>query len=146
MLASTLGFLYILPAVLELGFDVILYNATVERHYVYTKGITEPIPDHHSTGGCDTPFCSSNETQPYQVRPLLFNTLWSMWHNFEWSDWYNPFYPDAVARSIPQEMAKCDLVTWGLRQKFLGRGLYQSWDMRADIVKVFSCDTNRTNW
>jgi len=123
----------------ELLFDgLFLYPLTSKVHVVYTKGLHEIDTDHnsgthdtYSTGGCDgKPMCSEQETDVYRIRTLLFNNVYS------WVVHHSLFYPDYVARAIPQETAKCLLHTWGWRQKFVGRNIYRSWDMYADILEA----------
>ena len=141
---TTLFVLYSAPTWGQFLFDAtILYPLTSQTHIVYTKGITEISVDGdiYSTGGCDTvPNCSSQDTSAYRIRPLLFNHVWSMIHHFQWSDPFNLFYPDYIARAIPQETAACKVHTWGWRQKFMGNMLYRTWDLYADIVEVYSCE------
>lgn len=145
MVIATGGFLYATPAMADFVWDAaILYPLTSKVHTVYMNG-QQKVPgldeEIHEAGGCDDhPGCSGTETSAYRIRSTPFNQFWSIVRHFEWYDPVNLFYPDYIARAIPQQTSKCLIHSYGWRQKFVGRSLYRSFDMYADILEVIKCD------
>jgi hypothetical protein len=144
MMIATACVVYILPGTLDLAVDAaVLYPLTSKTHTVYMNGQQKisDNPDVYEAGGCDDhAHCSDADTSTYRIRSTPFNQLWSMVKYAEWADPINLFYPDYVARAIPQQSSLCTVHTYGWRQKLIGRSMYRTWDMYSDILKVYKCE------
>lgn len=143
MIIATMIGLYVAPAFADLAIDgLILYPLTSSVHTVYMNG-QEKVPNEpevHEAGGCDEkPGCSSAETSAYRIRSTPFNQLWSIWHHFKWNDPVNLYYPDFIARAIPNQTAECVIHSYGWRQKIINKNVYRTLDMYADILEIRSC-------
>jgi hypothetical protein len=130
-LTATLYVVYILPNLIELVWDTALYAATAQRHeQVYLISSQEIYPDRdiHAVKGCDALPCNDQNSFYFRVRPTLFNHIWSLLHHA------TVFFPDYVAAAAPAGITPCRVTNYGIRVKFVMKGL----DLYPDALEI-SC-------
>jgi hypothetical protein len=130
LLTTTLLFLWfaLLP-LLGFAVDVGLYFATVKRdEIVYLTNSQEILPEEnvHSVQGCHALPCTDENSFYFRIRGTLFNELWSLVNG------YGLFYPDYVAAAVPLSISECKITSYGLRLKFMMRGI----DLYPDVLKT----------
>lgn len=129
-LAASLVFAwYIFVPALVFGFDVALYFLTVKRdEVVYLTNSQEIIPDEnvHSIQGCHDLPCTDENSVYFRIRATYFNEAWSILHG------HGLFFPDYVAAAVPLSISKCTITSYGVRMKFVMRGM----DIYPDVLKT----------
>lgn len=137
MVLATAGALYVSSELLELVADTVLYVVTAQRdEQVYLIMSQEIDPKHniHAARGCEALPCSDHNSIYFRIRPTMFNHLWSLYHTG------NVFFPDYVAAAAPAGASKCIITSYGVRIKFLMRGL----DWYPDILAISCAQRDRT--
>lgn len=130
ILATWFTIFLALPFIADVGIkDGGLYLLTAKRETIYLNSSQET--DRHantfSARGCETtPTCNEQDTLNFVMRPEWFNHIWSL------AVHGTLYYPDYVAAAIPQAVSKCEILSYGIRQKFL----MKNWELFPDILEV----------
>lgn len=82
----------------------------------------------HAVKGCDKLPCSDSDSVYFRLNPSAFNHVWSLIHN------HMLFLPDYVSAAVPPGLNRCIITTYGVRAKFLMRGL----DIYPELIRA-SC-------
>lgn len=129
--ASAIFCWYLVVPLLGILFDTGVYLATKRHETVYLTNSQEILPEEneHSVQGCYGLPCSDENSIYFRIRPSYFNQLWSLFHGRGF------FFPDYVAAAVPVSISKCTITSYGIRVKFLRRGL----DLFPDLVEA-QCD------
>lgn len=118
ILLPALGFLY----------DAGVYALTA-RHdeVVYLTNSQEILPEEniHSVQGCYALPCNEENSAYFRIRWTLFNQAWSLVQG------HGVFLPDYIAASVPLSVSSCKVTSYGIRLKFLVRGL----DLYPDLLR-----------
>jgi hypothetical protein len=95
---------------------------------VYLTNSQEIVPgeNEHSVQGCHALPCTDDNSVYYRIRASNFNEAWSVLHG------RGLFYPDFVAAAVPVSISRCNITSYGLRIKFLMRGL----DIYPDLLRT----------
>jgi hypothetical protein len=120
---------FILVPALVFLFDVGLYLATVRKdEVVYLTNSQEIIPEEnvHSVQGCHSLPCTDDNSVYFRIRGTLFNEGWSLVHG------RGIFYPDYIAAAVPLSISKCTITSYGVRIKFVVRGM----DIYPDVLST----------
>jgi hypothetical protein len=118
---------FILLPLLGFLFDIGLYFATVKHdETVYLTNSQEIIPEEnvHSIQGCHDLPCTDENSVYFRIRTTWFNEAWSLVHG------HGFFFPDYIAAAVPLSISKCTITTYGLRMKFVMRGM----DIYPDVL------------
>jgi hypothetical protein len=116
------------PAVIFL-YDLGLYLVTVKHdEVVYLTNSQEIIPEEnvHSVQGCHQLPCTDANSFYFRIRATLFNEVWSVVHG------RGLFFPDYVAASVPLSISQCKITSYGVRLKFVMRGM----DIYPDLLRT----------
>lgn len=107
----------------------ILYFTTVKRdEIVYLTNSQEirPNENEHSVQGCHALPCTDQNSLYFRIRASNFNEAWSILSG------RGLFFPDYVAAAVPVAVSRCKITSYGLRIKFLMRGL----DIYPDLLET----------
>jgi hypothetical protein len=119
---------FILLPILGFLFDAAVYFSSA-RHdeVVYLTNSQEILPEEniHSVQGCYALPCSEENSAYFRIRWTLFNQAWSL------TQGHGMFLPDYVAASVPLSISTCKVTSYGIRLKFLVRGL----DLYPDLLR-----------
>lgn len=136
-LAASLVFAwYIFIPALVFGYDVALYFLTVKKdEVVYLTNSQEIIPEEnvHSIQGCHDLPCTDENSVYFRIRATYFNEAWSLVHG------HGLFFPDYVAAAVPLSISRCVITSYGVRMKFVMRGM----DIYPDVLKT-ECEPLQT--
>jgi len=129
-LAASLVFAWFvfIPA-LVFAFDLGLYFLTVKKdEVVYLTNSQEIIPEEnvHSIQGCHDLPCTDENSVYFRIRATYFNEAWSLVHG------HGLFFPDYVAAAVPLSISRCIITSYGIRLKFIMRGL----DFYPDVLRT----------
>ncbi|MGE0008392.1 MAG: hypothetical protein AB7S92_22785 [Parvibaculaceae bacterium] len=128
LLSAGFAWYAFVPAVV-LFCQTILYFSTVKRdEIVYLTNSQEIMPheNEHSVQGCHALPCTDQNSIYFRIRANNFNEIWSILSG------RGLFYPDYVAASVPVAVSRCKITSYGLRIKFLIRGL----DIYPDLLQT----------
>lgn len=119
---------FILLPILGFLFDAAVYFSTARNdEVVYLTNSQEILPEEniHSVQGCYALPCSEENSAYFRIRWSLFNQAWSL------AEGHGMFLPDYVAASVPLSISTCKITSYGIRLKFLVRGL----DLYPDLLR-----------
>jgi hypothetical protein len=129
LLVSAVSAWYLVVPALVVLVDTAIYLATVKHNeQVYLTNSQEIVPgeNEHSVQGCHALPCTDDNSVYYRIRASNFNEAWSVLHG------RGLFYPDFVAAAVPVSISRCNITSYGLRIKFLMRGL----DIYPDLLRT----------
>jgi hypothetical protein len=129
LLVSAVSAWYLVVPALVVLVDTAIYLATVKHNeQVYLTNSQEIVPgeNEHSVQGCHALPCTDDNSVYYRIRASNFNEVWSVLHG------RGLFYPDFVAAAVPVSISRCNITSYGLRIKFLMRGL----DIYPDLLRT----------
>jgi hypothetical protein len=132
LLATGLTIWYLGLPLIEFAKDSSLYLMLGRRHETIIMHNAQEIDkdtDTWSVQGCESIPCGYHSSVNFRVRTSLFNHLWAFIHTG------NVFFPDAIGAAIPPVPNKCDITSYGIRWKFLMRGM----DLYPDLLDVERC-------
>jgi hypothetical protein len=134
-LAATIAVLYVLVPLSAFVGDVFLFALTRERETIFLHNSHEiggPASNLHSVQGCTALPCTEHNAMYYRVRPTAFNHVWSVINHG------GLFYPDAVSGAVPPVISRCEVLTFGIRVKFVMR----QWDLYPDLLDATCTPVN----
>ncbi len=129
LVISLVGVWYVLLPVLMFLFDLGLYALTVRKNEtVYLTNSQEILPQEnvHSVQGCHTLPCTDENSFYFRIRATWFNEAWSLVHG------HGLFFPDYIAAAVPVSISKCQITSYGVRLKFVMRGM----DIYPDVLQT----------
>ncbi len=120
--------------ILDLFSDTTLYTISYALGHkdekVYLTGSQEVTYMHdqniHAIKGCHDLPCNSENSIYFRTQFSLFNLIWSLSTGNGW------YWPEAVAAAVPNQVSSCVITSYGLRFKWLTRGL----EIYPDILAV----------
>lgn len=115
MAVGTLLSMFVIVWLFSFIFQVGYYFATYKKETLYLYQSEEIYPDDNIWGvrGCHTPNCDSSSSVYYRIKPSIFHHLWSI------NDNGHIFLPDALGSSVPTGLTRCEVVSYGMRFRFL---------------------------
>jgi hypothetical protein len=129
LLVSAVSVWYLVVPALIMIVDTAIYLATVKHNeQVFLTNSQEIVPgeNEHSVQGCHALPCTDDNSVYFRIRASNFNEAWSILHG------RGLFYPDYVAAAVPVSISRCKITSYGLRIKFLMRGL----DIYPDLLRT----------
>jgi hypothetical protein len=120
---------YVFVPMVVFLYDLGLYLLTVKHdEVVYLTNSQEIIPEEnvHSVQGCHQLPCTDANSFYFRIRATLFNEVWSIAHG------RGLFFPDYVAASVPLSISQCKITSYGVRLKFVMRGM----DIYPDLLRT----------
>jgi hypothetical protein len=129
LLVSAVSAWYLVVPALIMIVDTAIYLATVkhnEQVYLTNSQEIDPGENEHSVQGCHALPCTDDNSVYFRIRASNFNEAWSILHG------RGLFYPDYVAAAVPVSISRCKITSYGLRIKFLMRGL----DIYPDLLRT----------
>jgi hypothetical protein len=126
---SVIGTWFVLVPLLVFLFDLGLYTLTVRKdEVVYLTNSQEILPQEnvHSVQGCHTLPCTDENSFYFRIRATAFNEVWSLVHG------HGLFFPDYIAAAVPVSISKCKITSYGVRLKFVMRGM----DIYPDVLQT----------
>jgi len=129
LVVSFVGIWYVLVPLLMFLVDLGLYALTVRKdETVYLTNSQEILPQEnvHSVQGCHTLPCTDENSFYFRIRATWFNEAWSLVHG------HGLFFPDYIAAAVPVSISKCHITSYGVRLKFVMRGM----DIYPDVLQT----------